>query len=319
MSIRGLQRLRLASTSSTWSALIGDMRWRRQAACPQPEINGQPTGDTVVQWPTTYQHPNAEPFALPIKAGFETVCTIRPAAIPQPYEGIILIAVDFGSGLRNVAIDYFDFAHINEHCASNVDIYIKFQFASGGYPDFPNVIAGGYVTSSSFLYQHWCRLRELRSRTPAAADVFGRFGLRYSAALRRSAIEMLTLDTRITYLGGARPTLHTAYLREMAKAKVCIDLPGQGPFCYRLVECLAMGCCIIGPRHKAQLPVPLRNGIEIIYCADDLSDLPELCWSYAQNDAKRAPIEAAAGEYFDAVLHPVRLAERYLSAVRQVS
>jgi hypothetical protein len=39
--------------------------------------------------------------------------------------------------------------------------------------------------------------------------------------------------------------MYTQYLREIADSRVCIDLPGEGPFTYRLVEYLAIGSCII--------------------------------------------------------------------------
>jgi hypothetical protein len=196
-----------------------------------------------------------------------------------------------------------------------MDVYFKLQYLRGGYSGCANVVPGGYVTSSSFLYEHWCKLRRIRQSSTAGADVFGRFGTRYSASLRRAAMAALESDRRLAYSGGTRPTQYTQYLREMARARVCIDLPGQGPFCYRLVECLAMGCCIIGPRHATELPVDLRDGLNIVHCNDNLEDLADLCVSYARDVGKRAAIEAAAATYFDEHLHPVRIAERYLDIV----
>ncbi|HWY17133.1 MAG TPA: glycosyltransferase [Solirubrobacteraceae bacterium] len=274
---------------------------------------------SLVRWPAVYQHPNAEPFVRAIKGGLATCARMVVTDIPQPYEGIVLFEVDHGGGLRRVAIDYFDFTFVNEPCANEVDMYFKFQYLRGGYPGFTNVVPGGYVTSSSFPYTHWCKLRALRRSSSATVDVFGRFGLRYSASLRRAAIGMLESDGRLSYAGGTRPTQYTRYLREMARARVCVDLPGQGPFCYRLIECLAMGCCVIGPRHTTELPDDLRDGIEIVHCSDDLDDLADLCVTYAGDATIRAPIEVAAAEYFDEHLHPVRIAERYLNTVAAIA
>jgi glycosyltransferase involved in cell wall biosynthesis len=78
-----------------------------------------------------------------------------------------------------------------------------------------------------------------------------------------------------------------------------------------------MGCCIVAAPHRVEMPVELRDGVEIVYCNEDLGDLAELCATYAQHESRRAPIEAAAARYFDEHLHPVRMAERYLRVVRE--
>jgi hypothetical protein len=268
-----------------------------------------------VRWPLRYEHPVAAPFVQAIRGGLRLVATVEDAEIAQPYPGIVLIEVDQGLSPRRVAIDYHDLTHVNPECAAAVDTYFKFQYRRGGYADFPNVKPGGYVTDKPFLYAHWCRLRRLRQQASPSAEVFGRFGLRFGGPAREAAIGLLRSDRRIAYSGGTRRTHHTRYLREMARARVCLDLPGQGPLCCRLVEGLAMGCLIVAPRHAAEMPTELRDGVEIVYCEEDLSDLAELCLAYARDDARRAPIEAAAARYFDEHLHPLRIAERYLRVI----
>lgn len=309
------RRLQIAADPATWSAFASNLRWDLSGQCPPPSPREPRAPLSVVRWPRVYQHPNAEPFVHAIQRGLAACSRIILDDIPQPYEGIVLFEIDHEAGPRRVAIDYFDFTFVNGDCAAEVDTYFKFQCLRGRYPAFANVLPGGYVTSSMFPYTHWCQLRALRRSSRATVDVFGRFGLRYSAPLRRTAIGLLESDRRLTFAGGTRPTQYTRYLREMAQARVCVDLPGQGPFCYRLVECLAMGACVIGPRHATELPFDLRDGVEIICCREDLSDLADLCVAYARDAAKRAPIEAAAARYFDEHLHPVRIAERYLSNV----
>jgi hypothetical protein len=312
MTSRTGRRLRIAADPGTWSGLLADRRWKREGACPMPPVGERPERASLVRWPAVYQHPNAEPFVRAIKGGLESCARMVPADIPQPYEGIVLFEVELGDGPRHMAIDYFDFTFVNEQCAAEVDVYFKYQYLRGGYPGFTNVLPGGYVTSSLFPYTHWCKLRALRRSSSGTVDVFGRFGLRYSAPLRRTAIAMLESDGRLSFAGGARPTQYTRYLREMARARVCVDLPGQGPFCYRLVECLAMGCCVIGPRHATELPVDLQDGVEVVHCGDDLDDLADLCATYAADAPRRARVEAAAANYFDQHLHPMRIAQRYV-------
>jgi hypothetical protein len=312
----GRTQLRIAADPLTWSAVVSNVRWGLAEPCAAPVLCQAVQRNDVVRWPKTYQHPGAAPFVQPIKQGFASVASVVPTDIAQTYEGIVLIEVDQGDGLRRVAIDYSDFTFVNEQCVSEADVYFKLQYLRDGYPAFSNVVPGGYVTSSPFLYAHWCRLRTLRFSSRPTSDVFGRFGLRYSAQVRRDAVERVASDPRLVFVGGTRPTQQTRYLREMARARVCLDLPGQGPFCYRLVECLAMGCCIVGPRHATRLPVDLQNETEIVCCADDLRDLSDLCVAYSRDETKRAAVGAAAARYFDENLHPVRMAERYLTIVR---
>jgi hypothetical protein len=245
---------------------------------------------------------------------------LRRQKIFQPYEGIVLINIDVGGGPQRIALDYFDFTHINEACAREVALYFKMQYLREGYGDaFPNVVPGAYVTSSLFLYRNWCRLRAIHERATPRVDTFGRFGLRFSADIRSSAIRLLSDDPRVEFAGGTSQTKYSWYLREMARARTCLDLPGQGPFCYRLVEALAMGCCVIGPRHATRFPVDLSPGENVVHCADDLHDLPDLCAHYSRSFEERARIGRAAAAYFDRHLHPTRLVNYYLEKVREIS
>jgi hypothetical protein len=310
------RRLWIVADPRTWTAMAGDARWRLQGACPSPRPREPPAPRAVVRWPVRYEHPVAAVFVRPIRQGLERVASVRSAQISQRHEGIVLIEVDQGDGARPVAIDYSDFTCVNRECAAEVDTYFKFQYRRGGYPGLANVTPGGYVTDKPFLYAHWCQLRQLRRQTSPSSEVFGRYGLMFAGPARQAALALLRSDERIAFSGGTRRTHHTRYLREMARAQVCVDLPGQGPFCCRLVEGLAMGCLIVAPPHTAEMPVELHDGVEIVYCREDLGDLVELCRSYAGDEAARAPIEAAAARYFDAHLHPLRIAERYLRVIR---
>jgi glycosyltransferase involved in cell wall biosynthesis len=201
-----------------------------------------------------------------------------------------------------------------------VALYFKMQYLREGYGDgFPNVLPGGYVTSSMFLYRNWCRLRDIHERATPRADTFGRFGLRFSAEIRSRAIRLLTDDARLEFVGGTSQTKSSWYLREMARSRTCLDLPGQGPFCYRLVEAFAMGCCVIGPRHATRFPIELSPGENVVHCADDLHDLPDLCVRYSRSLEDRSRIGQAAAAYFDRHLHPARVANMYLEKVREIS
>jgi hypothetical protein len=306
------RRLRMAADPATWTTLASDARWSRAGACPAPEVSLHLGAPATVRWPTHYEHPIAESFVGPIREGLAALAAIEPADIEQPHKGIVVIEIDLGDGPRRVAIDYYDFTFINEQCAAEVDTYFKFQHERDGYPGFENIRPGGYVATSPFLSAHWCRLRALRRRESATSDVFGRFGLRWSAPIRESAIEILRSDERLDFSGGSKPVQQSRYMREMARARVCVDMPGQGPFCCRLVENMAIGSCVVARRHSTVLPADLRDGIEVVYCREDLSDLGDLCAEYAHDESLRRSVEEGASRYYDEHLHPVRIAEHYL-------
>jgi Glycosyl transferases group 1 len=102
--------------------------------------------------------------------------------------------------------------------------------------------------------------------------------------------------------------MYTQYLREIAGSRVCTDLPGEGPFTYRLVEYLAVGSCIVAYPHKARLHVPLRDREHIAYTKEDLSDLVELCDYFLRNPLERHRLAANAQSFFDRYLHRDQLA-----------
>jgi glycosyl transferase family 1 len=297
----------------TWTAVARDAVWGMSGTCAPPTVP-DPRRDVIVGWPAQLQHPNAAPFVWPLLEGFRRLALVQTREIRQPYEGIVLIDIDLGAGPRRVAIDYFDLTHINETCRAEVDCYFKMQF-DRAFTGESRLLPGGYVSSASFLYRYWCRLRETHQSARPSGEVFARFGLRYGADVRRTAITLLEADARFRYVGGTEPRKLSYYLREMARAGVCIDLPGRGPFCYRLVEAMAVGACVIGLPHQARMPTELRPGVEIIYCAEDLSDLTDLCAHYIQDRVAARRVGVAAARYFDAHLHPLPLAAYYLDAL----
>lgn len=301
----------------TLAAVTGDGVWRLLPPCPAPVAADTYLDRVHIAWPHHYQHPNADPFVAGIRDAFAVGGRLTTRDIPQPYEGVVVFEVDPGEGERIVAIDYFDLPEINPECAAKVDVYFKMQYLRGGYgPDFAHVRPGGYVTSAATMYRNWCRFRRLHRTSQPSTVIFGRFGLRFSADVRRLALDLLSQDARLEFAGGARQTKLSWYLREMARAGVCIDLPGRGPFCYRLVEAMAMGACVIGPPHATRLPVELRPGIEIVQCREDLSDLADLCALYSHDPEAAERVGQAAASYFDEHLHPMRLISYYVREIR---
>ena len=105
------------------------------------------------------------------------------------------------------------------------------------------------------------------------------------------------------------------FLQEVARSKICIDLPGLGDFCFRLVNYLAVGSFVIAYPHKSVLNVPRVDREHIVYCKEDFSDLNELCEYYLKNDSEREEIAANARRFFDLYLHKDNLVKYYLKTI----
>ena len=123
---------------------------------------------------------------------------------------------------------------------------------------------------------------------------------------------MLSEQSAFGFTGSTQRVRHGQSLREVAQAKICIDLPGNGDFCFRLIDYLAIGACIIGPAHRTVMHVPLVDREHLVHCEPDLSDLVSLCKRYLQDDDERRRMTSNARSYFDRYLHRDQLSAYYL-------
>jgi len=308
--------LTLASDPAAWRAFGAEQAWRLRGPCPPagPESKG-PNTIATIHWPTEYQHINAASFVRPVQEALRKLARVEARPISQPYEGIVVFGVGYGDLTFPVALDYYDYPFINEDCLEHVSVYFKMQHRRSGYGD-SKILPGGYVTSQPSLYNYYCRLRGLRRRDPKF-DVYGRFSLRFSAEIRSRAVTILESENRFEFTGSTSLALYMQSLREAARARVCIDMPGNGPFCHRLVDYLAMGCCIVAPRHDAVMQAELRDREHIVYCRSDLADLADLCARYVDDEKARRRIGLNAAQFFDEHLYPTRLAGYYLQTLSE--
>jgi hypothetical protein len=302
--------LHAAASARAWRLLHGSC----EPAGQDPRVaQGAPT----VHWPTRYEWRNAGTWVQPVRQGLSGFTRVESRRLAQPYKGLVLFEVAYpGMEPVSVALDYYDYTFVNEECLAQVGAYFKMQYLSGGYGD-ERVVPGGYVASDSSMYDCYCRLRALAQRGPRV-DVYGRFGTLFGAELRRSAVERLRADERFSYGGGTSLVSHMRSMREAARASVCVDLPGNGPLCHRLIDYLAIGACIVAPRHPAILHSRLREGENIAYCREDLSDLEDVCARYAADAQARERISAGAARFFDEHLTRPRLAAYYLTTLERL-
>ncbi len=268
--------------------------------------------EVVVRWPSKYEWNAASDWVDMLRDEFGRYVPVEIVSdVPQPYKGTVVFQIEIGEGVKNVAIGYSDYLPIDEHCARHCDLYFKMQYDAGGYAA-PNVVPGGYVADGRRLYSKLRGLRRLRDRRSYVADVSGRFGLQYSREIREKATQILKEQGKFDFHGGMEPLSYSDFLREVARSRIVIDMPGLGPFCFRLVNYLAIGSCVIAYPHAAAMHVPLIDRQHIVYCRPDMSDLADLCEYYLSADAEREAIAGRAREYFDLHLHKDNLARYYL-------
>lgn len=234
--------------------------------------------------------------------------------IPQPYKGTVVFEVVREGSAHRIAIGYSDYLPLDDDCAEACDLYFKMQFDKRGYGR-RNVIPGGYVPDGKRLYFHLKRLRRLRDKREYRFDVNARFSLNYAPEIRKKAIGLLSEQQKFGFEGGVKTLPYIDFLKEAAQSRICIDLPGLGPLCFRLMNYLAIGTFVIAYPHASLLHVPLKDREHIVYCKEDFSDLVELCEYYLANEAERERIASNARTFFDLNLHQDNLVRYYLHTI----
>lgn len=269
-----------------------------------------------IRWPTKVNsgRPSLAECVDLIKSAIAAHVPIEYADIPQPAGGIVLFHVLDNGAARRVIIDTDDQLILNDS-ADWADLYFKLQYRRGGYGS-PHILPGGYVCLQPALYRYRWRWRELRDRSVPSHDVYGRFNTtRDKQDVRAGAISLLQAQDRFDYQGGGSAVWWGEYMDEVCDARVCLDLPGRGEFCYRLVEYLAVGACVIGPELDTEMPVPLEPGVHLVRVPRSLDGLVDECQRLLRDDAMRATIGRAAQDYFDRYLALEQLGAYYVDSL----
>ena len=139
--------------------------------------------------------------------------------------------------------------------------------------------------------------------------------MKWAQEIRTRAITLLSEQRGFGFEGGTKLTHWGQYMDETCAARVCLDLPGNGELCYRLVEYLAVGACVIGPELGAELHVPLQTGVHLVRVPRDLEGLVEWCERLLADEELRAALRGAAADYFDRYLALNQLGAYYLDQI----
>lgn len=280
-----------------------------------------PNPDVVeILWPSGRAPGEASSWLRQVERTLSTRYPFSYSDIDQPYNDILIFHLRTADGLTRVAVDVTDYVtRIEQDCLEEVDVYYKLQFANVGY-DSPKVLPGNFLPLNLSLYSFIPALRASSlNQKSKSIDVYGRFGERFGVETRARAMSLLKGQSQFQFTGDLVRVSYARYLREMCRSKICIDLPGNGPLCFRLVEYLATGCCVIAYPHNARFTTPLRDREEIIYCREDMSDLVDLCVEYLQRPDERARIGANAARFFDRHIDITRLSDYYVGAASRGS
>jgi Glycosyl transferases group 1 len=277
-----------------------------------------------VGWPSDYTQPGSHFPAGQILAGLRQLgVPVEFTEVPQTHlDNLVLIRIGSGEESDLVAFDHDDSPEIEQDVASRVLVYFKQQYAIAGY-NRSNVVPAGYTTANNLIYRYLPLLRTIRSLGRFRYDVYCRFGLQWGGQeIRQQAHELLSARTDFRYegslfryAGGPEKVPYRKYLFEIPRAKVCVDMPGAGDFCTRLIDYLAVGACVVKPPPQSRLPVELVDGVHVVYCQSDLSDLGDVCAQLVRDEETRESIAHNARDFFDRHLHRRQLVERYVDEI----
>lgn len=287
---------------------------RPQMINPAWRILPEELREVSIRWPTRYQWPRAHLWVDSLLYGFRSRTRVEMVELDQPYKGTVLFQFIARGRAHDVIIDYSDYPEINEEGVGRCPVYFKMQHRREGY-GVSHVLPGGYVPDGRKLYLHLPRLRKLRDKQDFAYDVYGRFSLEFAGETRRRSVEILKEQRDFRFEGGLAKVSYLDFLKEVARARICIDLPGEGDFCHRLINYFAVGSCVIAARHRNILNAPLVDREHLVYMKDDFSDLVELCNFYLKNDEAREEMRRKSRLFFEQYLHKDNLTNYYLRAI----
>jgi hypothetical protein len=267
----------------------------------------------TVYWPSTYQWAPSAGLLDPICAGLGHWANVQRRAIAQPYKGVCVFEMELdGARPHRIAVDYSDSADaIEPDCLAMVTLYFKMQYLQNGYRS-EKILPGGYVMWDRRLVASLRGIRGQARVSKPEFDVYARFGMEFARELRTRVVEKLQSDPSLGYVGGMRKVAYRQSVKDAARAKICIDLPGNGDFCFRLLDYLAAGAFVIAYPHRTTLPVPLLDGHHLVHMKPDLSDLIPLCHYYLEHAEERRTIQDNAAAYFDACCDYRQLGSWYL-------
>ena len=314
-----LPRAARLTRPSTLRSLVRELHWRGgEPLPPAPPTWPLPESAASLKltWPDSYRLPAQATWVEPLRLGFETLVEVERAPAPaerwRAAANIVPFSIELDGRRLDAAIDYGADTRLQLQLVREFDVVFKMHYLAGGYPS-ERVVPGGFVPNGLALYRYLPRLRSLADTAPPLADVYGRFGGDKAGGVRRRAVAELAGQTAFEFRGGIGRVRHLESLVEAARARVCLDLPGQGPLCFRLVEYLAIGSAIVSPPPAGRLHVPLEENRHFVRCEPDFSDLVDVVAGLLRDPARLASLRRETRDYYDRFLDYRQLGGYYLA------
>jgi hypothetical protein len=277
------------------------IRQRTRVPATTWPLDSRTAARVSIRWPRKYQWRGATPIVSAVKEGLSSLGVLRVDSFPQVHRAVVMLECEVDGQRRAVAFDYSDYPEfVNRDALDASELYIKCQFRNEGYDD-PRIIPGGYPVTFTVYYKYHSQFRAKYARD-RRIDVMGRFGYRFQEEIRRKAVQILSTTPDIGFVGASGKVRYSRFLREAASARLCLHLPGNGPFTHRVAEFLGLGTCMISPRFATRLHVPLEPGVHYVEVADDLSDLVDKCRHYLASHDERESVARAGQDFFDRYL-----------------
>ena len=319
MSLRN--RLAMYSHPRTWLDKGVELAWRALPGPPAPRprptwpVDREALQDVVVRWPWV-EWKARRMIGVQVRHWLSHYVETVDAPIAQPYDRVIAFEVDIRGRRHRVMVETSDYAELNEAAYADSELYFKMEFAKDGYGDRERLLPGGYTPNDLAIYRYLPRLRAMRDQEPPLYDVSGRYGL--SMEKRRIPMEILRNSKRFSFYGGEGKVRYSRYLREVARSKVCIDLPSMSSVTFRMIDYLAVGTAIVGPPHTNRMIEPFIDGVHVAYCQPDYSDLEDVCVRLLDDENRRRELVRNSRAFFDTYLHPVQLGAYYAHHILRV-
>lgn len=300
----------------TWYDRARELAWRiRPDAAPEAtELTWYLDSALIrrmhIRWPRYIPSAYRTAIGNQVLGALRRHARVEIVDLPQNYDRVINIEAVLAGERRLIMIETSDYPEVNEQALADADLHFKMEFRREGYGGRERLLPGGYVPADSSLYRYLGWLRRLRDETSPTYEVYGRYGL--SLEKRRRPMEILRSSNRFAFYGGHGKVRYSRYLQELAQAKICIDLPSMSSITFRMIDSLAIGCCIVGPPHTNQLQAPFIDGVHVAYCSPDYSDLEDVCARLLADETTRQALIANSRAFFDRYIHPVQLGAYYL-------
>lgn len=248
---------------------------------------------------------------FPVSAGdVAAIGTARHPKHDHDLRGEVFM-VRRGNAFVRCAYDYSDYPVVSSAILDSVRVYFKCVAPLGALPK--GVVPAGYFPSRPRLVAKG-RARALSAAAKRDIDVYARFGTwTDSQGIREMIVERARAGP-FRFHGGFGTLVFPAYLKEVLRAKIALDAPGQAPITCRLPEAMALGAVAVCFPPACAFPEPLVDGLHFAAIREDGSDVVDVCRRLLADPAKLRMISGNAAGYFDRNFSPQSIARRILRA-----